>query len=526
MKIQDYSDVPLRTSKEDIIKKVRTVKTAYHNRLTLSLDFRLDQLRNLFYAIKDNEDVLREAVEKDFHRSCHETQNLELNTALGEIDLAIHELPNWIKDEKAPFPGLTFATASPTVKHTPLGTVLMISPWNYPFFLSLIPLASIIAAGNTVVWKPTEVIPNTTRALTKLIEKHLDPSLIQIVNGEVEETTTLLEQQFDKILFTGSGRIGKIVASAASKHLTPTILELGGKSPALVGASADIKTSAKRIAWGKFTNAGQTCVAPDYVLVDSTVHDQFVAELKKVIREFFPVSGPANEDLAHIPSDRLWNRLNDLLKRTKGTIVEGGDTEQSTRYVAPTIVTNVKPDDALMEDELFAPILPIIPVDNIATTGVEYVIHHHDTPLALYAFTKNSQEADTILEHTRSGGAIVNDTLLHVGCKTVPFGGIGQSGYGAYHGKYGFEAFSHKRAVLRQPFWVEFLLKMRYPPYSNAKTARMGRLGTVTPFYGRSGPVRKSLIRRILGSKLFWLVLLFAVGQRFVSVDLRLALKQ
>lgn len=502
-KITDYSDVPLITPDEEILQKVERVKQTYNSGKTLPVQYRLQQLRNLYYGLKDNQELLKDAVKEDLHRYPHETEALEMQGVFAEIDLALNKLPSWIKEESTGWSGLKFFTAKTTVSKIPYGTVLLISPWNYPFFVGLVPIVNAIAAGNTIIWKPTEIISNTTQALTKMIENYMDPELIQVVNGEIPQTTLLLEQKFDKILVTGSGRVGKVVAQAAAKYITPVILELGGKSPALVGKNCgeNITTAAKRIVWGKLVNAGQTCVAPDYLLVEEEVKDQLVEEIKKAINLFYPNLGKDDGQFAHIPNEKLYDRLNSLICDTNGKVVFGGGdaNDRESLYISPTIVTNVQSDDPLMQEELFGPILPIVTVKNIANEGVQYINENHSTPLALYIFSNDKNESNKILEHTRSGGAIVNDTLLHVGMNTVPFGGIGESGYGAYHGKEGFEAFSHRRALVRQPYWAESLLKVRYPPYteSKAKQLKMISVPGDNPWYGRTGEVSKPLWRKL-----------------------------
>lgn len=492
-----YSEVALTTPDDEILQKVERVKKGYRSKKTLPISYRMEQLRNLYYGLKDNSDVLKEALQKDLHRHPNETEALEMHGVYAEIDLALNKLPKWAKEDGSGWGGLKFIASNTKVAKIPRGTVLLISPWNYPFFVGLVPIVNAIAAGNTMVWKPTEVITHTTQALTKLIENYMDPDLIQVVNGEIPQTTLLLEQKFDKILVTGSGRVGRVVAQAAAKHITPVVLELGGKSPALIAKDADIVSTAKRLVWGKFVNAGQTCVAPDYLLVESSIKDRLVEEMKKTIQEFYPHLSKDDGQFAHIPNERLFDRLAGLISETQGKIVFGGDSDKESLYIGPTVVTNVTAQDPLMQDELFGPILPIVTVEDISTEGVDFVIDNHDTPLALYIFTKNKGVANSILDRTRSGGAIVNDTILHVGMNNVPFGGIGEAGYGAYHGKDGFEAFSHRRTVVRQPLWAESLLKVRYPPYTNSKAKQLNLLSSPSEWYPRTGPVSKPLWRRL-----------------------------
>lgn len=522
MKLTEYTDVPLNTSNEDIDRKIELTRKGYQSQKTLPIENRLDQLRNLYYAVHENADLLKDAIYKDLHRSPHETDGLELQGVYSEIDICINNLPDWAKDEKVSPGSLKFLTTHPVVSKIPYGNVLIISPWNYPYFLSFVPIANALAAGNTVVFKPTEVTPHTSQAITKVLESALDPEIVQVVNGAIPETSYLLEQQFDKIMVTGSTKIGKIVAQAAAKHGTPCILELGGKSPVFVGKSANLKVSAERIVWGKFVNAGQTCVAPDYIMIDPSVKEEFLDHVKNAVEQFYPQINADCPDFAHIPNERLYDRLDGMLESTKGKIVVGGDRDRSKLFVSPTVVDSISPDDPLMEDELFSPILPVLSVPNIAKDGVDFMVKNHDTPLALYVFTNDNKEADSILSCTRSGGAVVNDVLLHVGMSTVPFGGIGTSGYGAYHGKSGFDAFSHQRAVLRQPFWADFLLKLRYPPYTAKKAKAMARSSEPRPWYGRTGPVKRGILSRLVRNKWLWIVILAAIAQRFISLSVSL----
>jgi aldehyde dehydrogenase (NAD+) len=491
------------------------VKNAFQSGKTLDIDYRLTQVRNLYYGILDNADMLKDALNQDFHRNREETEFLELQGIYGEIDLVMNELPKWVKEESAGG-DIRVMTARPVIQRQPYGTVLIVSPWNYPYLLSVAPIISAIAAGNTIIFKPTEVAPNSTQALTKVLQSCLDPDLLQVVTGGVPEATLVLQQKFDKILFTGSTAVGRITAQAAAKHLTPVCLELGGKSPVLVSKSANIPLAARRVAWGKFVNAGQTCVAPDYVLVEPQVKDEFIRELKKAIETFYPNLSPDQKDFAHISSDRMYNRLDNIVKTTNGKVeFQLGTPDAKSRFMPPTVVSDVKPTDSLMKDELFGPLLPVLTVNDIKADGVPFVRDNHDTPLALYVFSSDSKEANYILNHTRSGGAIVNDTILHVGVSEAPFGGIGESGMGQYHGKWGFYEFSHVRTVLRQPWIAEKLIGLRYPPYSPKKVKLLGKLAGAHVWYTRNGPVRRSWLRRIFTTK-YILLLAVLVSVLFV----------
>ncbi|ANB11780.1 Hfd1p [Sugiyamaella lignohabitans] len=503
-----FEDVPMNTSQEQILEKHKLITDTFLSNKTIPLDYRLEQIRNIYWAILDNVEFLKDALYKDFYRPHDETEILELHGVFAELDSIMNHLPQWAKDEPISG-GLKSMSSHPVVKRQPYGTVLIISPWNYPYFLAVNPIATAIAAGNTVIWKPTEIAPNSSRALTKVLQHAIDPSIFQVVNGAIDESTSLLNLRFDKIMLTGSTTVGKIVASAAAKNLTPTLLELGGKSPVLVDRDLkDYKTVAKRIAWGKFVNAGQTCVAPDYILVDAKVEHKFIAALKDAIAELYPNLNKDTPDYCHIVSDRMYNRLSSLVDTTEGNVeFQHGVPDEKTRFLPPTIVSGVKPTDSLMKDELFGPLLPIIAVNDISSEGVDFIVENHDHPLALYVFTADQKKADSILARTRSGGAIWNDTIIHVGVTEAPFGGIGESGSGAYHGKYGFDEFSHKRTILKQPFYVEFLLKLRYPPYTKGNVKKLTKLSySKNPWYSRDGPVRRSLIRRIFTSKILFLL--------------------
>lgn len=509
--IGSWNDIPLSTSDEAILAQYQQLENGFRSNKTLDVQFRLQQLRNIYYAIKDNEQHLREALFKDFKRPYDETDILELHGILSETDYAINNLPSWVKPEK-PWTDLRVFTASPQVHKQPFGKILIISPWNYPYFLAVVPVMSAIAAGNVVMWKPTEIAPNSSQCLTKVLQAALDPSVFQVVNGAVREATSLLNLHWDKIMLTGSTGVGKVVAQAAAKNLTPTLLELGGKSPVLVSKTANIKVAANRIVWGKFINAGQTCVAPDYVLVEPEVKQQLIDALVASIQEFWPKLTAQDKGYAHMANARMYDRMIKLVASTEGTVAyQHGQCDDQSLFLPPTIVSNVTESDCLMADELFGPVLPIIDCPDISTAGVRFVIENHDCPLALYVFSGDQKQAKSIVERTRSGGALINDTVLHVGVTQVPFGGIGNSGMGSYHGKYGFDAFSHERTVLNQPFWAELLMKMRYPPYAAKKTKTMARLSAPNAWYARTGPVKRSIFSKLFTAKYF-LLLLALVG--------------
>jgi aldehyde dehydrogenase (NAD+) len=355
----------------------------------------------------------------------------------------------------------TVAPAKGWIVPEPLGVALVIAPWNYPIQLLVEPVGAALAAGNCVLAKPSELAPACSAALARLLPRYVDPEAVIVVEGGVDETTALLEERWDHIFFTGSTAVGRIVAEAAAKHLTPTVLELGGKSPTYVHASADLDVTARRIAWGKFLNAGQTCIAPDYVLVDHEVKDALVDKLARQVRSFYGAEPRTSKSFGRIVNDRHFDRLRGLLADGAGTVAAGGEAVADERYVAPTITVEPRPDSAVMQEEIFGPILPVLGVGG--PTEAKAFIGSRPKPLALYVFAQRGDVVDDLVDSTSSGGVCVNQTLLHLVPPDLPFGGVGDSGMGAYHGRTGFDAFSHHKSVLRKRTRPD--LRLLYPPY-------------------------------------------------------------
>ncbi|KAF9528404.1 NAD-aldehyde dehydrogenase [Crepidotus variabilis] len=450
----------------DDIEKIRDdLKAGFASGKLRDIVYRKYQLTQLMYAVKDNLEAFEQTLQKDLGRPIVESRLLELVAIINEFKNLHKNVDKWAKPEKMPF-SLNWSPMKPIVRKEPKGTVLVIGPFNYPLWCSLGPVAGAIAAGCTVLLKPSEQTPATTALLTEVIHKYLDHDVFRIVNGGIPETTKVLELQWDH----SSGRVGKIVATAAAKHLTPVTLELGGKSPVIVDSSCDVKLTAKRLLWGKAANAGQTCVAPDYVLVPRDFQDTLVNAFKDAYNEFYPngdtsVAG----SYGRLVSEAATERVGKMIQGSKGNIFAGGSISKDTKYIPPTLVKNVSGDDSLMTDEIFGPVLPIVPVENI-DEAIKYV-NDRPHPLALYVFAKDNQVKKKILENTQSGGFVANDVLLLPGAEGMPFGGTGSSGYGFHTGKYSFDTFTHLRSTLDSPSWVDLVLSFRFPPYTDKKAA-------------------------------------------------------
>ena len=442
---------------EEIIKKQRDY---FNSNQTKDISFRIEQLKKLKYHIRNQESVLYEAIYKDFKKSEFDTYTTELNFIYHNIEESIKKLPKWSRRRKAKTNRLNLPARSYIISE-PLGVCLIIGAWNYPFQLTFAPLVAAIAAGNTAVLKPSEISSATSAAIARLINENFPSELMVVVEGGVNETTALLEQNFDKIFFTGSTRIGKIVYQAAAKNLTPVTLELGGKSPAIVTGKSNLKETAKRLIWAKFLNSGQTCIAPDYVLVDDTVKDELLLHLKENIRKF--KYSFENNNFVQIINEQNFHRLAALIDPEK--IYFGGETYLQNLYISPTLLTGVTFDDRVMQDEIFGPILPVISYSDLSDAIAK--IKSRPKPLACYIFTNDKAIRNRLLKEISFGGGAVNDAVMHVSNSNLPFGGVGNSGTGSYHGEAGFVTFSHFKSILDKPFWLEPNLK--YPPYSDLK---------------------------------------------------------
>jgi aldehyde dehydrogenase (NAD+) len=453
---------PVPTSPvEAIPDRVAALRRSFESGRTRPLAWRRQQLEGLIAFCAENGDRLVEALAADLGKPELEARTADIGQVTTEAKKARKSLEKWTRPERKgwmPLMGRSF------VVREPLGVVLIIAPWNYPVGLLLSPLVGAVAAGNAAVLKPSEVTAHTSAVLAEQLPKYLDGDAIALFVGGVRETTALLEQRFDHIFYTGNGSVGRIVMEAAARHLTPVTLELGGKSPCIVDRSADLAVTARRIAWGKFVNAGQTCIAPDYVLVDETIENELVAELHKNVREFYGDDPGASRDFTRIVNRRHHERVSKLMEGQE--VAFGGRTDAERCYIEPTVLRNVSPDAAIMREEIFGPVLPVLKVKSV-DEAIAFV-RRGEKPLALYLFSKDAGTERKVLEQTSSGGVCLNGTLLHIGNPEMPFGGVGESGTGAYHGRHTFETFSHRKAVLKRGFRLD--LKLMYPPYSDRKT--------------------------------------------------------
>ncbi|MBQ4866318.1 aldehyde dehydrogenase [Priestia megaterium] len=412
---------------------------------TKDVAFRIETLKKLKELVVRHEDDILKAVKADLNKPEMEAKRAEVGLVLSEIDFAVKNLAEWTAPKEVETPS-THAGAKSYIYQDPYGLALVIAPWNYPFQLAVSPVVGAIAAGNCVVLKPSELTPHTSSLLAKMFNENFPEEYLTVVEGEVETSTALLKENFDYIFFTGSTMVGKIVAEAAAKHLTPVTLELGGKSPTIVHEDANIEEAAKRIARGKFANAGQTCVAPDYILVQRNVKDELLANLKQVVTNTYGEDVSQNLDFPHVVSEKHFDRLNSFL--TNGDIVFGGKTDRSRLFIEPTVLDNISWEDNVMQDEIFGPILPVIVYDEISEV-IEAIVKR-PKPLALYLFSEDEAVQDRILNSVSFGGGSINDTINHMTSHYLPFGGVGDSGMGAYHGKASFDTFSHAKSILKR----------------------------------------------------------------------------
>ena len=445
--------------REKIAKSVNEQREFFRSNSTKSVKFRLEQLAKLKKLIKKRELDIEKALWIDLHKSPEEVYLTEISVVIQELDNHIKHLKRWAKPQRVKTP-IHILPSTCSVVCEPLGVALIVAPWNYPFQLVINPLIGAISSGCCAMLKPSPNAGATAKLIEEMIKELYDSNYIDIVLGGREVNELLFEQKFDIIFFTGSTELGKIVSKAAAESLTPLVLELGGKSPCIVDSDANLEIAAKRIAWGKFINAGQTCIAPDYMFVHKSVKDELFAKLKLSITEMYGTQVSDSRLYPRIISNQAMDRLKTLMN--EGDIYCGGEVDEQNKYIAPTIIDNIKPDSLIMQDEVFGPILPVMTFDDIAEV-FDY-LDSKEKPLALYYFGK---DGENVLSKTTSGGACINDTIMHIANHNLPFGGVGSSGMGKYHGKDSFLTFSNRRGVVSTPTWIDIPLK--YAPFKYFK---------------------------------------------------------
>jgi aldehyde dehydrogenase (NAD+) len=451
--------IPQQNARSDSGHVLADLRRVFATGRTRSLEWRLDQLRGIERLVEERESDIAAALAEDLGRPAFESWLGEVASTKTEAAYARKRLKNWMRPRRAPLP-VTQLPGRAWVQYDPLGVVLIIGPWNYPVYLSLSPLVAAVAAGNCAVVKPSELAPATSAVMARLLPQYLDGDAVKVVEGDASTTQTLLARGFDHALFTGGTEIGRKIMAAAASTLTPVTLELGGKSPVIVAADADLDVTARRIAFAKLINSGQTCIAPDYVLADAKIVDGLVDKIVATVTEF----RSAEEDPSQrIVNQRQFDRLVSLIAGTDGAVVHGGGSDPSTLRIQPTVIVDPAPTDPVMVNEIFGPILPVLTVDSV-DTAIDFV-NSRPKPLAMYVFTSSPKLGRAVVDRVPSGGAVINHIAMHCLVPSLPFGGVGASGMGAYHGKWGFEAMSHRKAVLFKP--AKFDPRLIYPPYSD-----------------------------------------------------------
>ena len=425
-----------------------------------SLSFRKETLIQLLNTIVIHEDEIIEALYDDFKKPAFEAVLTETNYVITELKDTIKNLSKWAKPKKV-FPSILNFPSTDFIYKEPYGKVLIIAPWNYPFQLALCPMIAAVAAGNQVVVKPSELTPKTSAVIRKIIEKIFHINHVECIEGGLEVSQKLLAERWDYIFFTGSPSVGKIIAKAAAENLTPVTLELGGKNPCIIDETANLKLAAKRIVWGKFINAGQTCIAPDYILIQKDMKSHFIAYLKTEITKAYGENPALSPDFARIINTKNWLRLANLIEEEK--VIFGGQTDIENNYIAPTLIEENDMESLLMQEEIFGPLLPILSYEK--EEDIKTVISKFEKPLALYVFSENKRFSEKIIKQYSFGGGCINDTVVHFSNKRLPFGGVGHSGIGAYHGRLSFDTFSHKKSIVKKANWLD--IPLRYAPYND-----------------------------------------------------------
>jgi aldehyde dehydrogenase (NAD+) len=451
------------------LEQVEKLRQAYGMGRTRSYEWRVSQLKALKNFLIEREKEIDEALWKDLRKGHFESVLSEQGVVIGEIDFTLKHLSSWMQSSSASTP-LVDQPGHCLIYPQPLGVVLIIGAWNYPINLLLAPLVGALAAGNAAVLKPSELAQATSGVLARFMPDYMDQEAILVMEGGIPETSEILAIPFDSIFFTGSGKVGKIVMTKAAEHLTPVTLELGGKSPAIILADTNLKVAARRVAWGKFMNSGQTCIAPDYVLAEASIESQFIEELKLAVTEFYGADPKLSPDYCRIVNDQNFKRLLGLMGG--GEVVCGGEVDEKEKYIAPTILKKVTGDMPVMQEEIFGPILPVLTIANL--DAAVHFINKRPKPLALYLFSNDKSSHRKVIEETSSGGVLLNDVVMHMPVTSLPFGGVGASGMGSYHGKKSFDTFTHYKGVMAKATWLD--IPIRYAPYTDKKLKWVKRL--------------------------------------------------
>ena len=438
---------------------IEKLRSHFKSGATLSIEYRIEQLKRFKRAIENNIEDIYIAINKDLGKSKEESHLTEVSMVLNEIDYHIKNIKKWSRSKSITTPIALFPSKS-KITYQPYGVVLIIAPWNYPFQLLFNPMVAAIAAGNCIFLKPSHLSSNTSQISQKIVKEAFDESFVDISIEGTEVMMPLLEERFDYIFYTGGPNFGRVVMQKAASFLTPVTLELGGKSPCIIDKSANISVAAKRVAWGKCLNAGQTCIAPDYLFLHNDIADLFIEEYKKTIKQFFGEEIKSSPQYGRIINEVNVDRIEKLM-HSSGTVIFGGEIDRATKYISPTLIDGVEADSPIMQEEIFGPLLPIMRFNSIEE--VTNFVSEREKPLALYYFG-DKRSAKYLLKRTSSGGAVINDTIIHLANKYLPFGGVGESGMGSYHGKMGFLTFSHARSVLVSNRTIDFAIK--YPPYT------------------------------------------------------------
>ncbi|KEY65027.1 hypothetical protein S7711_07363 [Stachybotrys chartarum IBT 7711] len=490
------------TPVDDIPAIVSTVRNTYRSGRTKDIQFRLTQLRKLYWALLDNTELMEEALLKDLRKSKYESNISEIDWCKKECMDMILNLEKWAQDEPIVNVAPQFWILQHRIRNEPLGVVLSIGAYNYPFQLNLPPVIGAIAAGNCVVLKPSEAAPHSAMVLAKIFREYLDPECYTVINGMVPASQRLLDLKFDKIAFIGGKKTGTIIAKKAAETLTPVLLELGGCNPAFVTRNANIKLAARRLLWQKTLNAGQVCLSHNYILVERSILPQFISALNNELRVFMPQGTKASPDYARMVNKVQFDRVKAMLDNTKGKIVLGGSLDESDLFIEPTAVLVDDTEDSIMIEESFGPVFGIMPFDSLQE-AIDIANKVDPTPLALTTFGSD-KENKLVMDNVTSGGATCNDSFAHAQITASPMGGVGSSGMGSYHGYYSFKAFSHQRTIAKTPYWADRMLRVRYMPYKMADLRRFQRVERVKPNFDRNGKVIKGLG--------YWIGLIFGLG--------------